>query len=171
MGPEGTTAEISGTLRVQEGKLTITKADETLAWLKGRSFVNGEAVDTRFVKPEDRASVWWQVLAYLILTVAEILISVTGLELAFVIAPQSMKGLITACWLAVVGIANLAVNAPLAKPYAMMTPAVFFGMQIAIMVAVIVSFFFIARRFNRRQAEAAVATPPSDEDEFGAEMA
>jgi len=125
--------------------------------LNGRSFDEGKAVDTRFVEPSKKASAWWQVLAYLVLTIAEILISVTGLELAFVVAPQSMKSFITAVWLAVVGIANFAVNTPLAYPYRVLSPTAFFGLQIGIMAAVILSFYFIARRFNRAQAEAMAA--------------
>jgi hypothetical protein len=52
-----------------------------------------------FVRPENKVTIWWQVLAFLILTIAEILISITGLELAFVAAPKSMKGFVTSLWL------------------------------------------------------------------------
>jgi dipeptide/tripeptide permease len=64
-----------------------------------------------------KVSLWWQVIAYLMLTWAEILISVTGLELAFTAAPKSMKSFITACWLLTVGIANLVINAPFTRLY------------------------------------------------------
>lgn len=138
-----------------KGSLTIKSAGPALGWLKGRSFTEGESISTRYVAPEHRASLWWQVLAYLVLTVAEILISITGLELAFVVAPQSMKSFMTAVWLAVVAVGNLLVNIPLAWPWANLTPAAFFGLQLGIMAGVIVSFYFIARRFNRMQAAAA----------------
>ncbi len=152
-------AEVSGTLNTKKDKmaLTLAEAGPALAWLKGRTFTDGEGVATRYVEQARRPSLWWQVLAYLVLTVAEILISVTGLELAFVVAPQTMKGFITACWLAVVGVANLFVNAPLKWPYETLSASAFFGMQLGIMAAVIASFYFIARRFNRMQAEAATA--------------
>ena len=65
-----------------------------------------------FVEPQKQVSVWWQVFAYFIITIAEILISVTGLELAYTAAPKSMSGFVTACWLATVGLANLFINAP-----------------------------------------------------------
>jgi len=46
-----------------------------------------------------KASILWLVAGYFCVTVAEILISPVGLELAFVAAPKSMKGFITACFL------------------------------------------------------------------------
>ncbi|MBL8823882.1 MAG: MFS transporter [Planctomycetia bacterium] len=46
-----------------------------------------------------KTSILWLVAAYFCMTVAEILISPVGLELAFVAAPKSMKGFITACFL------------------------------------------------------------------------
>ena len=54
-----------------------------------------------------RVSLWWQVWAFVVITLAEVLISVTGLELAFTAAPKSMKGFVTGCWLLTVGVANL----------------------------------------------------------------
>jgi dipeptide/tripeptide permease len=60
-----------------------------------------------FVRPENKVTIWWQVLAFLILTIAEILISITGLELAFDAAPKSMKGFVTSLWLLTVFLANV----------------------------------------------------------------
>jgi POT family proton-dependent oligopeptide transporter len=110
-----------------------------------------EVID--WVPPAERVTVWWQVLAYLILTVAEILISVTGLELAFVAAPPSMKSFVTACWLAVVFLANLLINAPITQLYPLMSPGVYFAMLAGAMAAVVVVFRPIAARFNRGMAE------------------
>ena len=79
-------------------------------------------VEEIWVKPNERVTVWWQILAFFVLTIAEILISVTGLELAFVAAPPTMKSFVTACWLVTVGMAKLsvlrrtAVTEPLARP-------------------------------------------------------
>lgn len=114
-----------------------------------------EVVD--WVKPEERVSVWWQVLAYLIITIAEILISVTGLELAFVAAPQTMKSFVTACWLAVVFLANLLINAPITRLYPIMAPGVYFAMLAGAMLVVVVVFQPIASRFNRAMQTAKAA--------------
>lgn len=55
-------------------------------------------------------SVWWQVLAYLILAWGEILVSVTGLEYAYTNSPKSMKGTMSALWFSCVSIGNLGVS-------------------------------------------------------------
>jgi len=52
-------------------------------------------------------SIWWQVFAYVILSAAEVLVSITGLEYAYTHAPKSMKSTMTAIWLLVVSIGNL----------------------------------------------------------------
>ena len=63
-----------------------------------------------------RVSVGWQLAAYVVLTLAEVLISVTGLELAYAAAPKSMKSFITALWFVPIFVANL-LSSQLAKTY------------------------------------------------------
>jgi solute carrier family 15 (oligopeptide transporter), member 1 len=103
--------------------------------------------------PKDRVPVAWQVFAYFIITIAEILISVTGLELAFVAAPKSMKSFVTACWLAVVFLANFLINAPVTQLYATMQPMHYFGMLGIAMALVMTIFVPIASRFNKMMAQ------------------
>lgn len=126
-----------------------------------------EVVD--WVEPGQRVSVWWQVLAFLIITVAEILISVTGLELAFVAAPQSMKSFVTACWLAVVFLANLLINAPITRLYPKMEPATYFIMLAGAMVVVLVIFVPVAKQFNRAMADAKAKEDAAKAAEAGTE--
>ncbi|MBP3960190.1 MFS transporter [Gemmata sp. G18] len=102
-----------------------------------------------WVPPNERVTVWWQVFAYLIITIAEILISVTGLELAFVAAPKTMKSFVTGCWLAVVFLANLLINAPITQLYQYMTPSVYFAMLGGAMAVVVVVFIPVSAQFNR----------------------
>jgi dipeptide/tripeptide permease len=131
----------------------LVKGAEALAKLKSEpTKATLEVVD--WVEPGKRVSVWWQVLAFLIITVAEILISVTGLELAFVAAPQSMKSFVTACWLAVVFLANLLINAPITRLYPKMEPATYFLMLAGAMAVVLVIFVPVAKQFNRAMAAA-----------------
>jgi proton-dependent oligopeptide transporter, POT family len=52
-------------------------------------------------------SIWWMVLAYLILSAAEVLVSITGLEYAYTHSPKSMKSTMTGIWFLVVSAGNL----------------------------------------------------------------
>lgn len=123
--------------------LEVVKSGETKA---GDVAIVAEVVD--WVKPTERVTVWWQVLAYLILTAGEVLVSITGLELAFVAAPASMKSFVTACWLAVVFLANLLINAPITQLYPLMPPTFYFGLLGVAMAAILLVYFPIATRFN-----------------------
>jgi POT family proton-dependent oligopeptide transporter len=113
---------------------------------------DGTVTTEMFARPENQVSVWWQVLAYLVLTIAEILISVTGLELAYTAAPKSMTSFVTACWLLTVGMANLFINAPITRLYTKMPPLIYFSMLAGMLLAVTIGFVFVARRFNRATA-------------------
>jgi POT family proton-dependent oligopeptide transporter len=55
--------------------------------------------------------VWfgWQVIPYLLMTVAEVLVSVTGLEFAYTQAPARMKSTIMGLWLLTVALGNVLV--------------------------------------------------------------
>jgi POT family proton-dependent oligopeptide transporter len=176
----------SGTVRLSDGREVAvtgghlaTELPDAAAWEKGgvleplvksaedRAKVKPdptkatvEVVD--WVKPPERVTVWWQVLAYLIITVAEILISVTGLELAFVAAPPTMKSFVTGCWLAVVFLANLLINAPITRLYPVMAPGVYFAMLAGAVFLVAVVFVPVAAKFNRMMAAQKAAEPPAD---------
>ena len=54
-----------------------------------------------------KPSIGWQLLAYIILTAGEILISITGLEYAYSQSPPSMKSTIMACYLLMVTLGNV----------------------------------------------------------------
>jgi len=56
-----------------------------------------------------KISVVWQVLPYVVLTVGEILVSVTGLEFAYTQAPLTMKSVIQSFWNLTTAAANLVV--------------------------------------------------------------
>lgn len=64
-------------------------------------------------------SLWWQILAYVILTTGEVLVSITGLEYSYKQAPPSMKSFIMALFLLSVSAGNLftaAVNHYMVRP-------------------------------------------------------
>ncbi|WP_224245891.1 POT family MFS transporter [Hyalangium gracile] len=51
----------------------------------------------------------WQILPYIVLTIAEILVSTTGLEFAYTQAPREMKSVVQSLWLLNSTLANVAV--------------------------------------------------------------
>jgi POT family proton-dependent oligopeptide transporter len=58
------------------------------------------------------AKVWfgWQIIPYLLVTVAEVLVSITGLEFAYTQAPARMKSTIMGFWLLTVALGNVLVT-------------------------------------------------------------
>lgn len=99
-----------------------------------------------------KVSMMWEVIAYLLITVAEICISVVGLELAFTAAPKSMKSFVTACWLLTVSFGNVG-NALFTPYYVTFGPGKFFGVLALIMVPVTLAFLLVARQFHRTAAD------------------
>ncbi|MBP6409882.1 MAG: MFS transporter [Pseudarcicella sp.] len=77
--------------------------------LTALSFVIIASIQTS-IDQGGKPSVWWQILAYLILAWGEILVYLTGLEYAYTNAPKTMKSTITALFLATVSIGNLLVS-------------------------------------------------------------
>jgi dipeptide/tripeptide permease len=100
---------------------------------------------------------WWIVAGFALLTVGEILLYGTGLELSYAAAPANMKGFVTACFLVTNALGNL-INAQLSKLYGThLNPAEFFALSAGIVFAAAVAFYFVGRRFDRGQA--AVSEP------------
>lgn len=107
-----------------------------------------------------RVSVLWEVVPYLLITVAEICISVVGLELAFSAAPATMKSFVTACWLLTVFFGNI-LNSFITPLYdaeipwlgVALSPGPYFGLFALLMVPVTLAFVLMSRRFNRPATE------------------
>jgi proton-dependent oligopeptide transporter, POT family len=55
----------------------------------------------------EKINVMWQFFPYLVITIAEVMISITGLEFAYTQAPRSMKSSIMSIWLLTVFFGNL----------------------------------------------------------------
>lgn len=103
-------------------------------------------------------SIVWLVSAYIILTVGEVLLYRTGLEMAYTMAPANMKGFVTASLLLTITAANL-FNSWWCRFYggslvdaadhcAPLSPGTFFAMT-AILVAIAgIGFAFMARRLK-----------------------
>ena len=100
-----------------------------------------------------KVTAWWLVLAYFVLTIGEVLLYGTGLELAFTAAPANMKGFVTACFLLTNTVGNL-VNSQYSQLYteSYLSHQNFFLLTMGIVLAATVAFYFVGKRFNRAQA-------------------
>jgi dipeptide/tripeptide permease len=102
-----------------------------------------------------------------VLTVGEVLLYGTMLELSYSAAPKSMKGFITACFLVTNAVANFlnvfwmpkyggSLTDEMAKRGSLL-PGQFFGITALVVLAAGVAFIFIGKQFERGAAEQAQA--------------
>jgi dipeptide/tripeptide permease len=129
-----------------------------------------------------KVSMMWIILAYVILTLGEVLLYGTMLDLSYAYAPARMKGFITACFLVTNALGNL-INSQYAGMYfsglgkneqlvetlewgnRVMTdkgdvvyrffPTAFFSIDALLCFGAAAAFFFVGRQFNRGNAKAA----------------
>jgi POT family proton-dependent oligopeptide transporter len=137
----------------------VDSADAAVAAVKAaanisKTKVPAVVVDTEKATAAARISLLWQIIPYILITMAEICISVVGLELAFAAAPASMKSFVTALWLLTVFCGDL-LNAQVTPLYnetfwgISLTPDWYFLLFALLMVPVTIAFAIVARRFNR----------------------
>ncbi|MGD8921757.1 MAG: peptide MFS transporter [Candidatus Zixiibacteriota bacterium] len=104
-----------------------------------------------------KVSIMWELGAYILITMAELCISVVGLQLAFEEAPDRMKSMITGIWLFTVFVGD-ALAAWFSRLYTQTTPGTYFGGMTIMIAGVTVAFYYVAKRFERRDEEVAVTT-------------
>lgn len=68
-----------------------------------------KALKVLTITPENAVHMLWLIPQYVVITLGEVMFSITGLEFAFTQAPVSMKSLLQAAWLLTVAIGNLVV--------------------------------------------------------------
>ncbi len=93
-----------------------------------------------------RPHVFWQVLPILVLTMAEVMISVTGLEFAFTQAPRTMKSTIMSFWLLTSAVGNFV--AAVVSQWNRFHGAAYFLFFAALMFCCAVGFVLLARRYR-----------------------
>jgi POT family proton-dependent oligopeptide transporter len=91
----------------------------------------------------NQVHVLWQIAQYLVMTSAEVLVSVTGLEFAYTQAPRSMKSTIMGFWLLCVTFGNVLV-AFLAPMQTILTLSQFFWVFTALMGVAAIVFTIMA---------------------------
>ncbi|TAM09167.1 MAG: MFS transporter [Nevskiaceae bacterium] len=103
----GRVVRVTPLRKIGAGLFTITGAFLIVAWIAAR-IQHGESV-----------SVWWQILAYFVLTASEVLVSITALEFSYTQAPLKLKSFIMALFLLSTSLGNLitaGVNAWMVRP-------------------------------------------------------
>jgi POT family proton-dependent oligopeptide transporter len=93
-----------------------------------------------------RPHVFWQVVPILILTVGEVMISVTGLEFAFTQAPRTMKSTVMSFWLLTSAVGNFI--AAVVSQWNRFHGAAYFLFFAALMLFCAVGFVMLARRYR-----------------------
>ncbi len=96
-----------------------------------------------------KLNVSWQFLPFLVITAAEVLVSIPGLEFAYTQAPKSMKGTIMSLWLLTTAVGNL-LTASISElnPFKSAAMEFFFYGGLVFVVAFV--FIFIATRYKER---------------------
>jgi POT family proton-dependent oligopeptide transporter len=122
--------------------------------LTGLSFVIIALIQTR-VDAGQHPSVWWQILAYMVLSAGEVLVSITGLEYAYTQSPKSMKSTMSAIWLLTVAIGNLFVayvNNSISHKgfFSQLEGANYFWFFVGLIAAFLLVYVFVAPRLKER---------------------
>jgi POT family proton-dependent oligopeptide transporter len=123
------------------------------------------------VDRDTNPSAWWQMLAYLVITAAEVMVSVTCLEFSYTQAPRELKSFVMSMYLLSVSAGNaftMAVNwlmsvTPLGKTLA---GAKYYWFFTGIMLVAAVVFIFVAMMYRGQtyiQEEQPAPSGPSAE--------
>lgn len=127
-----------------------------------------DAPQGTIIPEAQKISVMWPAAAYIMLTLGEVLVYGTGLELSYTAAPQSMKSFITACFLATIMAADL-INVQVSQLYGgsladplkdrgRLSAPWFFGLMTLIAIGAMIGFYFVGRRLKRQSAAEASRT-------------
>ncbi|HET8732340.1 MAG TPA: MFS transporter, partial [Anaeromyxobacteraceae bacterium] len=90
--------------------------------------------------------VLWQIPQYLLLTVAEVLVSVTGLEFSYTQAPRSMRSTIMSLWFLAIALGNLLTA--LVSTLPSLSGAAYFWLFTGLMLGAALAFRAVARRYR-----------------------
>jgi proton-dependent oligopeptide transporter, POT family len=103
-----------------------------------------------------RPTVWWQMLAYVILSAGEVMVSITGLEFSYTQAPNRMKSLLMSMWLLSVALGNqipsvISFLIPKLKSMGMnLEGASYFRFFTLLMLATSIIYVFVSRHYKER---------------------
>ncbi len=116
-------------------------------FLAAAAFAVAALLQQRIEAGAEQVHVLWQVVQYLVMTTAEVLVSVTGLEFAYTQAPRSMKSTIMGFWLLCVTFGNVLV-AFLAPMETILELSQFFWVFTGLMTVAAIVFAILASRYK-----------------------
>jgi proton-dependent oligopeptide transporter, POT family len=103
-----------------------------------------------------RPTVWWQMLAYVILSAGEVMVSITGLEFSYTQAPNRMKSLLMSMWLLSVALGNqipsiISFLIPKLKSMGMnLEGANYFRFFTLLMLVTSIIYIFVSRHYKEK---------------------
>ncbi|XP_017472599.1 PREDICTED: peptide transporter family 1-like [Rhagoletis zephyria] len=119
-------------------------------------------------------SIFWLIPQYVIMTLGEVLFSVTGLEFSYAQAPLTMKSVLQACWLLTMAFGNLLVII-IAKLSLFDSQAYEFFLFAGLMFVDMIVFMFVAYRYKPNSvasnSETETLTPPEKSEKDRIDMA
>ncbi len=113
--------------------------------------IEGQIADG--VPIDQRINIMWQFFPYLTITIAEVLISITGLEFAYTQAPKSMKSTIMSFWMLTTFLGNVIAGFAAKFIDSDAVSGNFFMVFAFMMVGVTGIFAFMASRYKMRENE------------------
>jgi len=118
------------------------------------SFLLPAWVESRIVLGES-PSIGWQIAAYVILTAAEVLVSVTALEFSYTQAPQTLKSIVMSIYLLSVSLGNwltAGINYAITTPDggSRLSGVGYYSFFAALMFVAAVGFLFVSRSYEER---------------------
>jgi POT family proton-dependent oligopeptide transporter len=113
-----------------------------------------------YLSHDGKVSVWYQVIATGVITLAELCIVVVGLEFAYSVASESTKSTVTAAFWITVFVGDF-LGGIAAGFYEQTDPAIFFGAQAALVAVCTVIFYFVSRKFETSERESLAASVAS----------
>jgi POT family proton-dependent oligopeptide transporter len=118
------------------------------------SFIIPALVET-WIAAGERPSIWWQVLAYVLITSAEVMVSITSLEFSYTQAPARLKSMIMGIYYASVFLGNVftgLVNASIEKAglASKLNGAAYYWFFVECMAVTAFLFVFVAMFYKGR---------------------
>jgi proton-dependent oligopeptide transporter, POT family len=121
-------------------------------WITAASFAVSAITEQKIVNGE-HPSVWWQILAFVVLSAGEIMVSITCLEFSYTQSPKRMKSLVMALFMLSISAGNLftsGVNFFIQEPggKSKLEGASYYWFFTVLMAVAAFAFVFVAQRYK-----------------------